>query len=336
MGWNIFDAELGEYIDVIHPQQRVDEHWYQGTADSVYQNLYSVEMEKPATVLILAGDHVYKMNYAQMVDFHVQNRADVTVGVIRMPVEKAPHLGVAELDEENRIVRFIEKPSTAASIPDDPGQIYASMGIYLFSRQVLEEELIEDAKGEGSEHDFGRNILPHCLNRRRVLAYLFVDQSGQSPYWRDVGTVDAYFEANRDLVQVTPTFNLYDRDWPIRTYMEQHPPAKFVFSGGEDSNRVGIALDSLVAGGCIISGGRVAHSVLSPHVRIHSYAQIEDSILLEGVEVGRHSKIRRAIIDKDVKIPPSTVIGYDTKKDSERFTVTESGITVVAKGTELG
>lgn len=335
MGWNIFDAELGEYIDIVHPHQRAQEHGYQGTADSVYQNIYSIEAERPPYVLILAGDHIYKMNYAAMVESHRQTEAQVTVAVVRMPVEKSHSLGVAELDEKNQIIRFIEKPDSPKPIPSDPAQIYASTGIYLFNRDVLEEELSQDAQ-QDTEHDFGRNILPNCLkNKRRVIAYLLEGEDGQPPYWRDVGTLDAYFEANMDLVQVTPTFNLYDTDWIIRTYMEQHPPAKFVFGGGDHPSRVGRALDSLVPGGCIISGGTVNRCVLSPNVRIHSYSEVSDSVLMEGVEVGRHARIRRAIIDKEVKIPPSTVIGVDPKEDRRRFTVSESGITVVAKGTEI-
>ncbi len=334
MGWNLFDAELGEYIDIIHPQQRVDEHWYQGTADSVYQNLYSIEMEKPDYVLILAGDHIYKMDYAKMVTHHAERQADVTIGVVRMPALQAPLFGVAELDDRQRIVSFKEKPQQAEAIPGDPTHVYASMGIYLFSRQVLEEEVRRDAQEE-TAHDFGKNIIPHCVKNRRVYASLLESDSDRPAYWRDIGTIDAYYEANLDLIQVTPIFNLYDRHWPIRTYMEQHPPAKFVFAGQEPPDRKGTALESLVAGGCIVSGGRVLRSVLSPNVRIHSFSEVSDSVLLEGVEVSRHAKIRRAVIDKDVKIPPSAVIGYDPEEDRRRFTVTESGITVVAKGTEL-
>jgi len=335
MGWNIFDAELGEYIDIIHPQQRVDEHWYQGTADSVYQNLYSIDMEGAEQVLILAGDHIYKMDYSQMAAAHTRFQADVTVGVVPVPIEKASTLGVAQLGPENRIIQFVEKPTDPRSYADNSGQVYASMGIYLFNRKVLEEELTEDATQE-SHHDFGKNIVPSCIQHgRRVVAYPLTDPSGSSTYWRDVGTVDAYYEANMDLVQVAPVFNLYDQKWLIRTFMEQHPPAKFVFAGGEDPQRIGVAIDCLVSAGCIISGGRVAHSVLSPNVRINSYSDVADSVLMEGVEVGRYSKIKRAILDKDVKIPPSTVIGYDSKEDARRFHVTESGITVVAKRTEL-
>ena len=333
MGWNIFDAELGEYIDIVHPQQGTDQHWYQGTADSVYQNIYSIETERPPYVLILAGDHIYKMNYAQMLEFHREKKAQVTVGVVPMPVAKSPQLGVTELDADGRITHFFEKPSSPHPIPGDPGHVYASMGIYLFNRDGLEEELSFDAK-EDSQHDFGKNILPNCLKHgREIFAYLLEGEPDTVPYWRDVGTLDAYYEANMDLVQVTPVFNLYDKDWPIRTYMEQHPPAKFVFAGGEDPNRVGTAMDSLVSGGCVVSGGRVSRSILSPRVRVNSYAQVLDSVLMEGVEIGRHAKIQRAIIDKDVKIPASMVIGFDPKEDRRRFEVTESGITVVAKGT---
>ncbi len=334
MGWNIFDAELGEYIDIIHPQQRVDESWYQGTADSVYQNLYSIQMEHPEHVMILAGDHIYKMNYAEMVESHIRTQAEITVGVIQAPVERASSLGVASLDPQNRIVQFAEKPIHPETIPGNPSQVYASMGIYLFNRSVLEEEVTLDAK-KPTAHDFGRNIIPDCLTRRRVFGYLFASPDGKPAYWRDIGTIDAYFEANMDLIQVTPTFNLYDQEWPVRTYMEQHPPVKFIFAGGDDPARVGVAMDSLVASGCIISGGKVARSVVAPNVRVNSYAEVTDSVLMEGVDVGRHAKIRRAIIDKDVKLSPSVVIGYDPEEDRRRFVVTESGITVVAKGTEL-
>lgn len=334
MGWNIFDAELGEYIDIIHPQQRVDESWYQGTADSVYQNLYSIQMEHPEHVMILAGDHIYKMNYAEMVESHIRTQAEITVGVIQAPVERASSLGVASLDPQNRIIQFAEKPTRPQTIPGNPSQVYASMGIYLFNRSVLEEEVTLDAK-KPTAHDFGRNIIPDCLTRRRVFGYLFASLDGTPAYWRDIGTIDAYFEANMDLIQVTPTFNLYDREWPIRTYMEQHPPVKFVFAGGDDPARVGVAMDSLVASGCIISGGKVARSVVAPNVRVNSYAEVTDSVLMEGVDVGRHAKVRRAIIDKDVKLSPSVVIGYNPEEDRRRFVVTESGITVVAKGTEL-
>ncbi len=336
MGWNIFDAELGEYIDTVPAQMRVDERWYMGTADSVYQNLYSVDIEKPEYVLILAGDHIYKMNYAQMLECHVENGADCTVAVVEMEVEKSTLFGVVEVDREGRILGFEEKSKAPKAIPDDPKHIYASMGIYVFSCSALKEELILDAKNKDSHHDFGKDIIPGMLKRAKVCVYNFKDENKkEAKYWRDIGTLDAYYEANMDLVEVAPIFNLYDRDWPIRTYMEQFPPAKFVFAGGEDGNRIGAALDSMVSGGCIISGGKVERSILSPYVRINSYAEVLDSVIMEGVDVGRYAKIRRAIIDKDVKIPQGMDIGYNLKEDKKRFTVTESGVVVVAKGTVI-
>lgn len=336
MGWNIFDAELGEYIDTVPAQMRVDERWYMGTADSVYQNLYSIEIEKPEYVLILAGDHIYKMNYAEMVEYHIAKGADCTVAVVEMEKEKSSLFGVVEVDRNGKILGFEEKPKTPKTIPGDPKHIYASMGIYMFNRPALEEELVADAKNKDSHHDFGKNIIPGMLKKAKIFAYNFKDENKkEAKYWRDIGTLDAYYEANMDLVQVTPVFNLYDKDWLIRTYMEQFPPAKFVFAGGEDGKRLGVSLDSMVSGGCIISGGKVERSILSPYVRINSYAEVEDSIIMEGVDIGRYAKIRRTIIDKDVKIPQGMEIGYDLKSDKKRFTVTESGLVVVAKGTVI-
>lgn len=336
MGWNIFNAELGEYIDTVPAQMRVDERWYMGTADSVYQNLYSIDIEKPEYVLILAGDHIYKMNYAEMVDYHIEKGADCTVAVVEMGKEKAGQFGVVEVGRDGKILSFEEKPKSPKTIPDDAAHIYASMGIYVFNCPALREELIKDAKDEHSQHDFGKNIIPGMLKRAKIFAYNFKDENKkEAKYWRDIGTLDAYYEANMDLVQVTPVFNLYDREWPIRTYMEQFPPAKFVFAGGEDGRRIGLALDSMVSGGTIISGGKVEGSILSPYVRINSYAEVSDSIIMEGVDVGRYAKIRRAIIDKDVKISQGMQIGYNPKEDKKRFTVTDSGIVVVAKGTVI-
>ncbi|MFH1779208.1 MAG: glucose-1-phosphate adenylyltransferase [Candidatus Omnitrophota bacterium] len=336
MGWNIFDAELGEYIDTVPAQMRVDERWYMGTADSVYQNLYSIELEKPEYVLILAGDHIYKMNYADMVKYHIEKGADCTVAVVEMEKDKAGLFGVLEVDKSGRVLGFEEKPKVPKTVLGDPKHIYASMGIYVFNSSVLKEELISDSKNKDSAHDFGKNIIPSMLTKAKVYAYDFKDENKkEAKYWRDIGTLDAYYEANMDLMQVTPIFNLYDRDWPIRTYIEQFPPAKFVFAGGEDGKRIGVALDSMVSGGCIISGGKVERSILSPYVRVNSYAEVVDSVVMEGVDIGRYAKIRRAIIDKDVKIPQEMEIGYDLKKDKKRFTVTESGIVVVAKGTVI-
>lgn len=336
LGWSFFNNELGEYIDVIPAQQRVGAEWYRGTADAIYQNIYTIDQEKPDEVLILAGDHIYKMNYFKMIDFHRKNNADMTVAVVEFSKELSSGLGVLETDATRKILGFEEKPSRPKTIPGKPDVIYASMGIYFFNRSVLENELIEDAS-KATTHDFGKDIIPQMLKKKmRVFAYNFKDENkNEALYWRDIGTLDAYYEANMDLIQVSPIFNLYDKDWPIRTYQEQFPPAKTVFAGDENPDRMGLVLDSLISSGCIISGGRVQRSILSPNVRINSYCEVYDSILLEGVNVGRYAKIRRAIIDKDVVIPPGTVIGYNLKEDKKRFTVSEDGIVVVAKGTEI-
>jgi len=335
MGWNIFDSELGEYIDVVPAQQRMGDHWYLGTADAIYQNIYSIEQERSDDVLILAGDHIYKMNYAELLDFHQRTEAAVTVGVIEMDKEHAKGFGILEVDTQNRIIGFEEKPTQPKTIPGQPDRCYVSMGIYLFNRAVLEDVLVADAKRPQSTHDFGRDIIPMLAGRLPTLAYNFRDENKkESKYWRDIGTLDAYYEANMDLIEVTPQFNLYDRDWPIRTYHEQWPPAKTVFAD-EATGRVGTILDSLVANGCIISGGEVCRSVLSPDVRVNSYAVVHDSILMEHVEVGRYAKIQRAIVDKDVVIPRYAEIGYDLAEDRRRFHVTESGIVVVGKGTVI-
>ena len=303
MGWNIFQSELGEYIDVIPAQQRTGDYWYRGTADAIYQNLNAVEQERPEQVLILAGDHVYKMNYADMVAFHETHQADVTVGVIEVETARAKGFGIVEVDAQGRIIGFEEKPEQPKTIPGHPDRCYASMGIYLFNRQLLQESLVADADRADSSHDFGRDIIPHVSRTVKAVAYNFQDPERQTPkYWRDIGTLDAYYEANMDLVQVTPQFNLYDQEWPIRTYHEQWPPAKTVFAD-EATGRVGTIMDSLISNGCIISGGQVKRSVLAPDVRINSFAQVEDAILMEHVDVGRYVKIRRAIIDKDVIIP---------------------------------
>ena len=337
LGWNILASELDEYIELLPAQQRVGDSWYLGTADAIYQNLYTLEMDQPDEVLILAGDHVYKMNYYALIDFHRQAEADLTVGVVEMDKDKAAHLGMVDVDSLGRVTGFQEKPAKAKTIPGNPDKIYASMGIYVFKHPVLEEELQEDAKKRNSTHDFGKDIIPQMLEKGlKVVAFNFIDENKkEARYWRDIGTIDAYYEANMDLVQVDPVFNLYDRGWLIRTYEEQFPPAKTVFSGAEITGRVGLLLDSLVSGGCVISGGKVQRSILSPNVRINSYSEVYDSILMEGVNVGRYAKIKKAIIDKDVDILQGTVIGYDLEEDKKKFYVTESGIVVVAKGTEI-
>ncbi|RMF88921.1 MAG: glucose-1-phosphate adenylyltransferase [Planctomycetota bacterium] len=332
MGWHrYFCRELGEFADVVPPQQRIDENWYQGTADAVYQNIYTIEKEHPEYVVILAGDHIYKMNYAKLVEYHIENQADLTIGVLREKrSEAARRFGVMEVDRDLRVVGFEEKPDDPKPIPGDEEYCYASMGIYVFPARFLFEVLCRDATKRGSRHDFGGDVIPALIDNHRVFAYPFMDENRKrNSYWRDVGTLDAYYEANMDLVSVDPELNLYDEAWPIRTYLPNYPPPKFVFA---DPNRSGLALDSIVCLGTIISGGNVRRSILGHRVRINSYASVEESILFSRVEIGRHAKIRRAIIDKGVHIPPGVEIGFDPEQDRARgFVVTESGITVIAK-----
>ncbi len=332
MGWNrYFCRELAEFVDVVPPQQRVDENWYQGTADAVYQNIYAIEKEQPEYVIILAGDHIYKMNYGLMIDFHVGNRADVTVGVLRATREEASRrFGVLEVGRDDRIVGFEEKPVDPKPIPGNDRECLASMGIYVFTARHLFETLCRDATHRESRHDFGGNILPSVLGEDRVFAYPFVDENRkQTAYWRDVGTLDAYYDASMDLVATDPQLNLYDEAWPIRTYQPNDPPPKFVFAASE---RRGLALDSIVCSGSIVSGGQVERSILGPRCRVNSYARVEDSILFAGVNIGRHARVRRSIIDKGVMIPSGTEIGFDPGHDRARgFTVTDSGLTVIPK-----
>jgi len=337
LGWNILPSELGQFIELLPAQQRVGDSWYLGTADAIYQNLYTLEMDKPEEVLILAGDHIYKMNYYSMIDFHRDNDADLTVGVVEVDKENSGHLGIVDVGAENSVNGFQEKPKNPKTSPGNNNKVYASMGIYVFKHPVIEEELHEDAKSHLSTHDFGKDIIPQMLKKgKKVVAYNFIEEDeGGASYWRDIGTIDAYYEANMDLINVNPTFNLYDKDWPIRTYQEQFPPVKTVHSGDEIAGRVGLVLDSIVSSACVVSGGKVQRSILSPNVRVNSFSEVYDSILMEGVNVGRYAKVKRAIIDKDVDIPQGTVIGYDLAEDKRRFFVTESGIVVVAKGTEI-
>jgi glucose-1-phosphate adenylyltransferase len=327
-GWTIVAHELGEFIQVLPPQKRVGERWYQGTADSVYQNLYSVGSEPCKYVLILAGDHVYKMNYQLMLKQHVDSGAEVTIGTIEFDIAAASQLGVCEIDTQGRIIGWEEKPEHPKPSPDNPEKCHVSMGIYCFNRDLLLEALAADAADSGSQHDFGRNVVPKLIEKHRVYAYDFIDENKKEAlYWRDIGTIEAYYEANMDLVSVTPVFNLYDSAWPIRTYQRQYPPAKFVFA--EEGRRMGIAVDSIVSMGSIISGGRVTNSVVSPDVRVNSYTEVESSILFSHVDVGRYSRIRRAIIDRHIRIPEHTEIGYDLEADRNKYHVTEAGIVVV-------
>lgn len=338
LGWKrYFCVELGEFLDILPPQQRIDEHWYQGTADAVYQNIYAIEKEMPRYVVILAGDHIYKMDYMRLVQDHIANEADLTIGALRVKTEAAHQFGIMQVDSSWQVIGFDEKPEQAKTIPDDPAHVLASMGIYVFSTRFMFEQLLRDASRPDSSHDFGKDIIPAVLENHRVFAYPFTDENRKmDAYWRDVGTLDAYYEANMDLISVDPLLNLYDQRWPIRTYQSNFPPPKFVFADEGPGARRGEAVDSMVCLGSIVSGGQIEHSILGPNVRVNSYARVNDSILFEGVEVGRHARIRRAIIDKHVFIPPGTTIGFDPKQDRARgFTVTDYGITVIAKGERL-
>jgi glucose-1-phosphate adenylyltransferase len=321
---------LGDFIEVLTPQMRVSTNWYLGTADAVYQNIYSIGSERSNYVIVLSGDHIYKMNYQKMLQHHVDAGADVTVGSLEVDAtEAAGRFGVLETDSHWRILGFEEKPKDPKRSRLHPDKVNASMGIYIFNTKLLIPILIADAEDPLSSHDFGRDILPKILAKYRVFAYNFEDENRQGPqYWRDVGTLDAYYEANMDLVSVSPVFNLYDNAWPLRTWQQQYPPAKFVFA---DPERMGAALDSIVASGCVISGGRVERSVLGLDVRVNSYCHVENSIFFNHVNVGRHSRIRNAIIDRHVTLPERTEIGYDAEADRQRFHVSENGVVVVVR-----
>jgi glucose-1-phosphate adenylyltransferase len=336
-GWNFLSAALDEYVDVLPPQQRIDEHWYKGTADAIYQNIYSIEKEGPRYVLVLAGDHIYKMNYGDMIRFHVEHNADLTIGTIPVPAGECRHVGVLEVEDGGRVTAFREKPERAAPMPGESEHVLASMGIYVFNARPMYERLCEDAARPGSGHDFGRDVIPAMIATSRVFAFRFRDRNRKAaPYWRDVGTLDAYYQANMDLVEVEPVLNLYDADWPIRTAQPMLPPPKTVFAqaGSPGEARRGEAHDSIVCNGCVISGGHVNRSILSPNVRINSYATVEESILYDRVDVGRYARIRRAIIDKDVRVPAHATVGFDTEHDRQRgFTMTEQGVAVIAKAT---
>jgi glucose-1-phosphate adenylyltransferase len=335
LGWNIFNNELNEYIEQIPPQQRISDQWYQGTADAVYQNIYTLEKEQPEMVLILSGDHIYKMDYRSMALFHLENKADLTIACMEVPLNEGKRFGIIKTDEENRIVGFHEKPSEPIPSPNNPEVTLASMGIYLFNTTTLVKAIIDDAK-QDTNHDFGKNIIPEMIDSKRVYAYPFADGTNNNlNYWRDIGTLDAYWEANMDLVQESPEFNLYDKDWPIRTHQEQNPPAKTTFKKTIPEERTDMILNSILSGGCIISGAKVEGCVLSPDVRVNTNSEIYDSIIMESVRIGENVKIRKAIIDKSVNIPDYMSIGYNREEDSKHFTVTDSGITVVRKEMQL-
>lgn len=329
LGWNIFSSHLGEFISLIPAQQRLDESWYQGTADAIFQNIYTLQEDQPDIVLILSGDHVYKMDYRRMIDFHIQTRADLTLAVLQVNKRFSEEFGVVEVDERYRVRDFQEKPSHPKTMPDKADCVLASMGIYVFNTEILVRRLIDDFRNEKSSHDFGKDVIPAMVKKDKVFAYNFVQaETGAPEYWRDVGTLDAYWEANMDLVRVTPQFNLYDAEWPIHTFQGHYPPAKTVHA---EEGRTGTAINSLVSAGCIVSGAKVINCLLSPNVHVHSYAEVEDSIIMEGVQVEEGARVKRSIIDKNVRIPAGIDIGYDLRRDRKRFTVTESGIVVIPR-----
>jgi glucose-1-phosphate adenylyltransferase len=332
MGWNVVSEELGEFVEILPPQKRVGEQWYQGTADAVFQNLYSIIREESRHVIVLSGDHVYKMDYARMLRVHMERGAKVTLAVIEVPVAEASRFGILSVDERQRVIGFQEKPQQAVTIPGSTDIALASMGVYIFDTEVLIRALENDA-GRQSAHDFGKDVIPALISQEPVYAYSFYDENKKSSkYWRDIGTLDAYFEANMDLCHVNPEFNLYDPEWPLRTHQPQAPPAKFVFA--EAGSRCGQALDSVISPGCIVSGSTIYGSVLCPNVRVHSFCRIEQCILMPGVRVGRHARIRHAIIDRDVLIPRGALIGYNAEEDRRRHTVTDTGVVVVTTDDE--
>ena len=333
-GWNILGREVGEFIEVLPPMKRVSDQWYQGTADAVYQNIYSIGSEQPKHVLILSGDHIYKMDYGKMLTQHLDSAADITLATIQIDLDQTRHFGVVDVGKDGGVNGFEEKPKvTQLRSHLNPSKVNASMGVYLFNADVLIPVLLKDAENAQSSHDFGKDILPKMVDDYRVYAYDFVDENKKEAlYWRDVGTLEAYYEANMDVVSVSPIFNLYDEQWPIRTHQRQYPPAKFVFA---ETGRTGTALDSIVSNGCIVSGGMVKNSVLSPDVRVNSYSEVDQSILFSHVSVGRRCRIRKAVLDRDVHIPEGTTIGYDAEADRQRYFVTESGITVVTRDYSL-
>jgi glucose-1-phosphate adenylyltransferase len=331
-GWPIFNSECGEFITLVPPQMRTGESWYSGTADAIYQNLYLLERNRADHVLILSGDHIYRMDYAALSEYHAEGRADLTIACMKVPLKQAPYFGVMAVDEAQRIMDFQEKPAQPRPLPDNPGFALASMGIYVFSKGVLCDELRGDHHRGESSHDFAKDIIPRLIRTHRVYAYEFGGLRGRvTPdyYWRDVGTIDAYYEANMDLLQPVPPMNLYQDDWRIRTYQSQNPPARMVQGPSGNEGRL---VNSIISGGVIIAGGDVRHSILFSRVRVHEGAVVEDALLFDGVVVGAGAIVRRCIIDKGVQVPPDHKIGVDGEADRRRFTVSENGVVVVPKG----
>ena len=334
--WNFLSSRVGEFVYIIHAQQRINETWYKGTADAIYQNFYSLQQERPDLVLVLSGDHIYKMDYRPMIEEHLKKKADLTIATYEVPASQSRHFGVLQIDKTRRIRGFQEKPAKPKTIPGKPDSILANMGVYIFNTDVLVKRLIENARRADSEHDFGKNIIPSMLKGDRVFAYSHIDSAtGKPAYWKDVGTIEAYYEANLDLLSDTAGIDLYDRKWPIYTYEKQAPPARI--TGFEERNNTlyGMAANSMISKGCRIRGAHVSNSLLSPNVSIGQYSTVKGSVVLDNVTIGRDCIIQNAIIDKEVVIPDGTEIGCNLKRDARTFTVTESGIVVIARGSTL-
>jgi len=326
-GWSFLSGQFGEFLEVLPAQQRMGEGWYEGTADAVYQNLDIIRHYDPEYIIILAGDHIYKMDYGKMIAAHVAKGADITVGCIPVTLEEASEFGVMATDNDERIVEFAEKPSNPQPMKGDSSKALASMGIYVFTAEYLRNRLLEDASDEKSTHDFGHDLIPHAIENANAFAFPFVNANTGAPgYWRDVGTIDAYWEANINLATLNPELNMYDSEWPIWTQQEQLAPAKFAF---DDDDRRGMAVDSLISGGCLITGSTIRNSVLFSNVRVHSYAKVEDSVVLPDVTIGRNCRLTKCVVDKGTIIPEGTVIGEKRDEDAKRFDVTESGIVLV-------
>ncbi|MFH0813634.1 MAG: glucose-1-phosphate adenylyltransferase [Pseudomonadota bacterium] len=331
LGWNIFNQELGEFLHNVPPQKVFLDEWYRGTADAIFQNLIILDQERPDDVLILSGDHIYKMDYRKILQYHKSKGSDLTLACVELDIQECKQMGVIQVDADYRVIGFQEKPSSPKPLPSDPTKALASMGVYVFKTEPLVRELIYDAKRD-SVHDFGKNIIPRMIRRRKVFAYDFRDESERkSNYWRDVGSLDSYYRTNMELLLEDPPFNLHENKWPIRTYQVQTPPAKIINKTFKETNNTGTIINSIISNGCFIDGGIVKHSILSPFVHIKNESAVEDSILMKGVTVDHHSRIRRAIVDEDIKIPPHFSIGYNLERDKERFVVTKSGIVMVPK-----
>ncbi len=338
LGWSIFSHELGDFIECVPPQQRNVDRWYRGTSDSIFQNIYLLQRDRPARVLILSGDHVYKMNYNEMLAFHMEKEAELTVAGVEVDRSQASAFGIIGRDKNSRIIDWVEKPSVPPTVPGKPDKSLVSMGVYIFNTETLVKNVIADAKASSSSHDFGKDVVPRMIRSHRVFVHTFTEANNpESRYWRDIGTLDAYWEANMDFCSESPQCNLYDAKWPIRTYQQQVPPARIVAQAGKDNGGHGEAavINSILSGGCVVSGGRVVRSVLSCNVEIGAGAVVEDSVLLDGVRVGSDARVRKSIIDQEVFVPNGFSIGHDPKSDKKRFTISPEGVVVVPRGISL-